>query len=239
LEQAFSFPVAYLVTGLIALAGAAYAALSLKARPTVARVPERAAKGAGMRTLCSDRRIWAACLGQALMSLAFSVAIVTFFPVLAQESLGLTAAAVGTIFSIRAFASTAMRLPAGLAEILVSSRWLMIIALGIEAVTLVGLQATGSAAVLIAVLAVEGISYGMFLTCSQEFVAQGTTPRTRGTAMGIFSMAGSIGQSGGAILLGMMAQAFGVRSVFLGVAAILVVGVAGLVPLSSGGTKIQ
>jgi MFS family permease len=237
LEQAFSFPMAYMVAGLLALAGAVYAAVSLKSTPTVARVADRAIKGAGVRTLFTDRGIWAACLGQALMSLAFSVAIVTFFPVLAQESLGLTAATVGTIFSIRAFASTAMRLPAGLAEALISTRWLMIAALAIEAITLIGVQTTQSVAVLIAVLAIEGISYGMFLTSSQEFVAERTPPRTRGTAMGIFTMAGSIGQSGGAILLGVMAQAFGVRSVFLSVAAILLVGVAGLVPLSSSGRK--
>jgi MFS family permease len=125
-----------------------------------------------------------------------------------------------------------MRLPAGLAEILISSRWLMIVAVGIEALTLIGLQATGSVVVLIGVLAIEGISYGMFLTCSQEFVAQLTTPRSRGAAMGVFTMAGSLGQSGGAILLGLTAQAFGVRSVFGGVAAVLLVGIVGMIPLS-------
>jgi MFS family permease len=232
LEQAYSFPVAYAVVGVIALTGAAYAAVSLKSRPTVAHAGGRLVRGASLRALGTDRRIWAACLGQTLMSLAFSVAILTFFPVLAQESLGLTAAAVGTIFSIRAFASTAMRLPAGLAEILISSRWLMIVAVGIEALTLIGLQATGSVVVLIGVLAIEGISYGMFLTCSQEFVAQLTTPRSRGAAMGVFTMAGSLGQSGGAILLGLTAQAFGVRSVFAGVAAVLLVGIVGMIPLS-------
>ena len=230
-QQEFGFGVTYELAAVIALAGAVYAAVQLKGRAVHAST-QRVYGGTSLRALLADRRIWAACLAQVLISLTFNGVIVTFFPVLANEGLGLSAGVVGGIFAIRAFASTVLRLPAGLAELTVEPRILMIGALVIEAATLVAIQATQSVVLLVILLAIEGISFGLFLTSGQEFVIRLAGPRTRGGAMGIYATAGSLGQSGGTLILGFIAQSFGIRWVFLGVAAVVMFGLLAVVPLS-------
>jgi MFS family permease len=78
---------------------------------------------------------------------------------------------------------------------------------------------TTSALALTLLLVVEGIGFGVFLVTSQAAVAAAGGASSRGTAVGIFWMAGAAGEVLGLVFLGTVAQAMGLIAVFGAVAA--------------------
>jgi MFS family permease len=72
-------------------------------------------------------------------------------------------------------------------------------------------------------LILEGVGFGVFLVTGQTAVARASGQTNRGAAVGLFWMAGAIGDTAGPIGLGVVAQVFGLVAVFQTVAAAVLV----------------
>ncbi len=216
----------YLAAGIAAL-GAGIAAWGLQSRPTgqaQATTTGRTAGADAWALLTGSKPLLAASVANLCNNMWYSGLVASFFAVYAAQ-LGISTAAIGSMFALRAVMSTAARLPTGLVSGRLSARRLMVIALGLAAAAIVGIQSTGSAALLTALLALEGVAYGMFLTSGQAFVTHQFSDELRGTAVGVYSTAGGIGSTGGPFLLGLIAQAWGLRPVFWAMAGLIAIGI--------------
>ena len=98
----------------------------------------------------------------------------------------------------------------------------------VEAVIDVAISRTASPVALTILLILEGVGFGIFLVTGQAAVASAGGQRNRGAAVGMFWMAGSIGELFGPIALGLIAESAGLIAVFQTV-AVAVAGGAALV----------
>jgi DHA2 family multidrug resistance protein-like MFS transporter len=130
------------------------------------------------------------------------------------------------MFAVRAVVSTVARLPCGMLAGAVGSRQVMIGALGLELAAILGMGSTERPVALGALLALEGIAFGGFLTAAHAFIAEHTVAETRGAAIGLYSAAGSIGSTLAPLGLGLVATELGLAAVFFVTAGLLVVGLA-------------
>ncbi len=71
-----------------------------------------------------------------------------------------------------------------------------------------------SPTVLIFLLGAEGIAYGLYLTSGQSTIAKYAAESSRGAALGTYMASASVGDSIAPLFLGMVADAFGIQSVF-------------------------
>jgi MFS family permease len=172
-----------------------------------------------------EPNLLAASVANLLMSVVFSGAITNFFPLYAA-SLSVGEATIGSMFSIRALVSTLVRVPTGLLATKFSGRSLMVIALALVTIAVVSISYTTDPVALAALLTVEGITWGMFLTSGQTFVTQHAPDSDRGTAIGIWSTAGSVGATAGPFVLGLIADGWGIATVFRVTGAMVSIGVA-------------
>jgi MFS family permease len=186
--------------------------------------------------LAKEPNLLAASLGYLLIILMFDAAIVNFFPLYAATLL-IGQAAIGTMFAVRALASTAVRLPTGLLTTRFSNRYLMVAALALGMVTVFSLCILTGPVALTLALAGEGICFGMYLTAGQTFVTEHFEESERGTAMGVYSMTGSISSMVGPFLLGAVADLQGLRSVFWLTSALVFVGIVAFVWLLHKGSQ--
>jgi MFS family permease len=215
----------YLAAGIAAL-GAGIAAWGLQSRSSRAQATTtgRQASGDAWALLTHSKPLLAASVANLCNNMWYSGLVASFFAVYA-DSLGISTAAIGSMFALRAVMSTAARLPTGLASGHLSARRLMVIALALAAAAIIGIQATSAAPLLTALLAVEGVAYGMFLTSGQAFVTHQFSDELRGTAVGVYSTAGGIGSTGGPFLLGLLAQIWGLKPVFWAMAILIMIGI--------------
>jgi MFS family permease len=205
----------YRVAAIGALIGAAVIWWGLGNQPPArdqTRPSPRVSLGAKLGLL-REPHLFAASLGYMLIVLMFDAAIVNFFPLYAR-SLDISQTAIGTMFAVRALASTTVRMPTGLLTLRIPTRYLMISALSLGMVTVFLICCTGSPVLLTLLLMGEGICFGMFLTSGQAFVAEQFEASDRGAAMGIYGTAGSIGSALGPILLGGVAELWDLRAAF-------------------------
>jgi len=163
--------------------------------------------------LVKEPGILAASLGNLLISVVLEGTIFSFFPLYAA-SLSVSEAAIGSMFSVRALMSTSARLPTGALTTKFPSRRLMIVALVLAMMIVFSISFIKVPAVLGVVLACEGIAFGMFLAAGHTFVAEHSTESNRGTATGIYNMAGSVGTALGPFVLGPIADLWGLDTVF-------------------------
>ncbi|MBM4430671.1 MAG: MFS transporter, partial [Chloroflexi bacterium] len=168
-------------------------------------------------------RLLAGSLGNLLINVSFGGAVANFFPVYAAQ-IGLVQVAINSMFSVRAFGSTLARLPTGAITNRIPSRLVMYAALIVSMAAVFFMSRTNSAALLGLLLLLEGLSFGAFLTSGQVFVAESSTPTTRGAAVGVYSTAGSVGSMLSSIALGMAADLWGVQVVFRLTALLLLIG---------------
>jgi MFS family permease len=190
-----------------------------------------------------DPNLLAASLGNLITSITFTGAVTNFFPVYVSQ-LGATLPAINTMFSGRAFTSTLARLPTGVLTNRVSS-WLVIAsALALAVGSVFMMSQTTSIPLLALLLVLEGVAFGAFLTAGHAFIAQHSTIMTRGTSIGVYATAGSMGSTFSPILLGIVADVFGVRAVFLVCGVLGAVALLGIVYLytqrgTTLGPKVQ
>jgi len=166
----------------------------------------------------------AASVASLVMSAVFSGAITNFFP-LHAASLSVSEATIGSMFSIRTLISTLVRVPTGMLAARFSSKGPLVTALALAMIAVVSISYTTIPVALTVFLAIEGIAWGMFVTSGQTFVMQQSSESDRGIAIGIWSTAGSIGSTVGPFLLGLIAEWWGIATVFRATGVMVLVGI--------------
>lgn len=242
IAELYGVPASYLMAAGLALCGALLAALGLKAgvvqhsRAQSKVGTAKAARGAPLRLslglmrdgfaqMLRDPRLLGGSLCNLLMNASFNGAISTFFPIYAADQRA-SQETINGMFSVRAFASAAARLPSGAITSRLPSRAVMLAAL-LLATTAIFLMARTNAIWLLGILLIcEGISFGMFLPSGQAFTAENSTPATRGQVLGAYGTAGSLGSALSPLLLGFVAEVWGAEAVFVATAGLMAAGIA-------------
>lgn len=224
--------------GLQIAAGLAAGAAALAWLLLPRRAPPRAAARSGgprLGLLLKNRPLLLASLANLLFSPVFSAIIVMVLP-LRAASLGMDAVAIGSLYTVRALASTVTRLPIGLFCTPTGSRRLLIAALAIGGSALLGLALRADYPTMAILLAAEGISFGMFLTAGQSFVSQHVAPEQIGAALGTYNTAGGVSATLSPLLIGMLAARVSLPAVFGLVGALVCGGAVALLALSRRAT---
>ena len=177
-----------------------------------------------IKLMLTDRLILAVCAGSVLSNLVFGGLVVTFFPIYAHD-LGISQGTIGSILAIRALISTLARMPAGILSTVFPGQRIMLSALVMSTLVAFSLPQSVQPPVLMIFLIGEGIAYGLFLTAGQASIAEHADEANRGTALGVYNAAASVGDSIAPFFLGILADAWGVRSVFYVVGALTLLGV--------------
>jgi MFS family permease len=164
--------------------------------------------------------------GNMLVSLTFAGAVTTFFPLYGRE-LAITPAAIGSMFAMRALVSTMGRVPNGMISRIFGNQAVMLSALLLNAVAMFGIAFSSDSRLLTIWLAVEGLAFGGYLVAGQTFVADNTEPENRGTAIGVYATASSLGGALSPLILGLIATRWGVETVFVVTGWVLLFGFLG------------
>jgi MFS family permease len=227
-----STALAYIVGAVIAFVGLALAAMQLRDRQVApppalpgqiqAPIPRPSILGR-LRIIIGMPNLLLVTFGNMLISLTFAGAVTTFFPVYGRE-IALTQATIGVMFAVRATVSTLGRFPNGMISRALGSWAVLIGALTINVIAMFGIATTQSPGMLTVLLAAEGLAFGAYLVAGQTYVANHTAPDIRGTAVGFYAMAASVGGAFAPLLLGMVAARWGVAEVFVVTGWILFIG---------------
>ena len=222
------YPAAYLSGAVIAVVGAVYAALRLikkKAESGKATLAPRLVDLPAFAALVRQPAMVMACAANIAMTLSMTGAIFTYFPVYAR-GVGISTVTIGALFAWRSIASAAGRVPMGPLSARLPAHWTLAGVLVVEAAINLMISRTTSPLVLTLLLILEGIGFGVFLVSGQTAVASAAGRSNRGAAVGLFWMAGSVGDLFGPIALGVIAQELGLIAVFQTVAVAVLVGAA-------------
>jgi predicted MFS family arabinose efflux permease len=214
------YPAAYVAGGVIAVVGAVFGAVRLvgKKRAPAESGPRQFLDRSALTLLLRHPAIVMACVANIAMTVSQTGAVFTYFPVYAR-GVGISTLTIGTIFAWRALASATGRVPMGPLSGRMPAAWTLAAVLLMESGIDFFMARTTSALALTLLLVVEGIGFGVFLVTSQAAVAAAGGASSRGTAVGIFWMAGAAGEVLGLVFLGTVAQAMGLIAVFGAVAA--------------------
>jgi MFS family permease len=229
------YPAAYLTGAALAVAGAVFGALRLvKKKPASgeAAVGTALINGRALRALAQKPAMLMACIANIAMTLSMTGAIFTYFPVYAR-GVGISTVTIGSLFAWRSIASATGRVPMGPLSARLPAHWTLAAVLVVEAVIDVLISRSTSPEVLTGLLVLEGIGFGIFLVSGQSAVAAAAAQANRGAAVGMFWMAGSIGELFGLLALGVIAQTVGLIAVFQAVAGAVIVGAIAVVVLGA------
>jgi MFS family permease len=160
------------------------------------------------RALAREPRMIMACVANMAMTLSMTGAIFTYFPVYAR-GVGVSTVTIGALFAWRSLASATGRIPVGALSSRIPAGWTLAAVLLVEAAVDVAIVHTASDVALGALLILEGVIFGIFLVSGQAAVAAASGATNRGAAVGMFWMAGSVGDFLGPLALGVVA---GVRA---------------------------
>lgn len=219
------YPAAYVSGAVIALAGAGFAwarLLKRKEPPADGLVAPRLVDLPALAGLIRHPTMAMACVANIAITLSMTGAIFTYFPIYARGA-GLSTVTIGSLFAWRSLASATGRLPMGPLSARLPAHWTLAAVLVVEAAINLGISRTVSPVVLTALLILEGVGFGVFLVSSQAAVSAASLTN-RGAAVGLFWMAGSIGDLVGPIVLGVVAGRFGLVAVFELVAVLVLAG---------------
>ncbi len=226
------YPAAYVCGAVIAVCGAVFGAARLvrkKVTPADGSLAPRLVDLPALRLLLRQPAMLMACLANVAMTLSMTGAIFTYFPVYAR-GVGISTVTIGSLFAWRSIASASGRVPMGPLSARLPAHWTLAAVLVVEAGIDLGISRSVSPLALTALLILEGIGFGVFLVSGQSAVAEAAAHTNRGAAVGMFWMAGSLGDLFGPIVLGVIAQEVGLVAVFQTTAVAVLVG-AGLVAL--------
>jgi MFS family permease len=220
------FPAAYLCGAAIAVIGAIYAAARLikkKAESGKASLAPRLVDLPAFAALVRQPAMVMACAANIAMTLSMTGAIFTYFPLYAR-GVGISTVTIGALFAWRSIASAAGRVPMGPLSARLPAHWTLAGVLVVEAGINLMISRSTSPLVLTLLLILEGIGFGVFLVSGQTAVASAAGRSNRGAAVGLFWMAGSVGDLFGPIVLGVIAQELGLIAVFQTVAVAVLAG---------------
>lgn len=143
-----------------------------------------------------------------------------YLPALGAER-GLTAAAVGTLLTVRAVSSMASRLVLGRLSRLLGRTRLMVGSIGLSAGSLGLLAAPLPLWALVAVVALAGLGLGIGQPLTMSWLTEQSPPGSRGRAMSLRLAGNRIGQIAIPSTLGLVAAGTGAGAVFVATAATL------------------
>lgn len=225
LAEQIGYQINYLAAAAIGLGGCWIAWRYLLTDPTAGRnrvIRQRTAMGAQLRLLLHDPNVLTASLGNFCINTLYST-IFGFLPLYAAE-LTWNKAAIGSLFATRALASTVARIPTGVLTNYVTSHLLMLASLLVAAAATLFIAGVQHPVALTVVIAVEGLAYGIFLTAGRTYLADTAAEETRGAAIGVYGMAGSVGGALSPLVFGLLAERWGLPIVFIAAALVLLVG---------------
>ena len=220
------FPAAYITGAGIAVVGAVFGATRLvkkKAQPGKGTLAPRLVDIPAFAALIRQPALVMACVANIAMTLSMTGAIFTYFPLYAR-GVGISTVTIGSLFAWRSIASAAGRVPMGPLSTRLPAHWTLAGVLVVEAAINVMIARNTSPLPLTILLIVEGIGFGVFLVSAQMAVASAAGGTNRGAAVGLFWMAGSLGDLFSPIALGVIAQELGLIAVFNTVAVAALVG---------------
>jgi MFS family permease len=206
---------AYLLAVLVALAAGYLAVRTFAALPDPARhkVRRSSALFEGVRLIFGTPDLLLVTFANMMMGLTFSAALGTFLPLYGRE-LALSQTTIGTMFAIRSGVSALGRMPNSLLAQRIGSLPVMLVALSLDAVAMLGICSTRNPGAIIALLALDGLSYGGFVVAGQTYISNRTTTENRGSTGGVYAMASGIAGTAGPFILGVVAERWGLRFVF-------------------------
>ena len=184
---------------------------------------ERKREIISLTSIIRDRKVLAAGVANYMNSLMFN-ALTLFFPVYGIN-IGLDESQVGTSFTTRGFASTAIRLPVGSLTKHIRALYLMIFGLTLSALTIFGVSQTRGLVLINCLMGIQGVAYGIYLTSGNVYVASNSDEDFRGTAMAVYSMFGNLSGIVNPLILGLIAERLGVEGALQFSAFITLIGV--------------
>lgn len=166
-----------------------------------------------LKAMISNPIILAVCVGGLLIHLMFGGVIVAFFPIYAH-GLGISQAIIGSMFAIRALASTLARLPGGILAMRFPGPWILLAAILLSMGIAFSLPQAQHSLILACLLIGEGVAYGVYFTIAQATIASYAGESSRGAMLGMYGTITGVGDSLLPFFLGIAADAFGLNSVF-------------------------
>jgi MFS family permease len=164
-------------------------------------------QSASIFSIIRDPRVLAAGFANYLNSIMYN-ALTLFFPVYGA-TIGFNEAEVGISFTTRGLASTVVRLPVGTIAKHVKVLYLMVFGLLMSALTILSVSMSTGLIIVSALLGIQGIAYGIYLTSGNVYVAMNSEEEYRGTAMAVFSMFGNVSGIINPFILGLIAETLG------------------------------
>ncbi|MBN2336770.1 MFS transporter, partial [Candidatus Bathyarchaeota archaeon] len=190
---------------------------------------------AGLGELLRDPRVIASGVANFVNSVMFN-AVALFFPVYGAD-IGLDEADVGIGLTSRGLASTAVRLPVGSVMGRFGALNLMAAGLLLSAATLFSVSGTTGLILVSALMGVQGLAYGVYLTSGSVYVSEEAPSGERGTVMAVYSTFGNLGGIIGPTVLGLIAERVGAAGALRFSAAVAVIGVALVLALARRGAS--
>ena len=185
---------------------------------------------AGFRGPVGNPKILAAGVANFFNSMIFST-IMIFFP-LYGISIGLDESQVGIGLTVRGLTSTATRIPAGMVISRLGMLKMMALGLGASAVMILAIPSFDALILLSVILGLQGIFYGIYLTSANIYVTEVAPEGMEGASMGVFSTFSNISGIISPIVLGAVAEAWGIDTTFMVSFGLAVVGLVVLIVFS-------
>lgn len=217
----------FIISSALGAAGLLILSLVRERRVAVAG-PERRAPQ--LRSLLSDAKILASGVANYVNSLMY-IAVTLFFPVYGA-SIGFDEAEVGIGLTSRGLASTLVRLPVGALTRQIKALNLMLVGLALSAATVYGVSGVTTLVLVTAIMGLQGVAYGIYLTSGNVFVSEEAPEEQRGTAMAVYSMFGSVSGILNPLLLGVIAESLGGRGAMQFASGFTLVGIAAVYALT-------
>jgi MFS family permease len=224
--SAHGYRASFQMAAIIGLVGLIGLRQGLKPGAVSSTHTSRRAGGRGSWVNAIARRpiLLGATLGNLLGQMVFGI-VFSFFPLYAVSA-SMGEASVGVVFSLRAFASAVSRLPTGLLTARIPSQYLLLASLVVDMAAMLALSWTDIPWVLAALVAAEGLTYGVLLTAGQTCVTEHSPEGDRAVVVGFYSGAGSIGSAAGSLAMGVVAQLWGLPMVFRATGVLVGLGIA-------------
>ena len=217
----------FIVSSVLGVAGLLVLSLVRERRGAEAGPERRAPR---LRDLLADARILASGVANYVNSLMY-IAVSLFFPVYGAN-IGFDEAEVGIGLTSRGLASTLVRLPVGALTRHVKALNLMLLGLAFSAAMVFGVSSSTTLVLVTALMGLQGVAYGIYLTSGNVYVSEEAPEELRGTAMAVYSMFGNVSGVVNPLLLGVIAEGIGVGGAMRFAAGFTVLGIVAVMILA-------
>jgi len=178
----------------------------------------------GFREVLASPQIQAAGTASFFNSMIYSATMV-YFPVYGG-SVGLDESQVGLGLTVRGMASTATRIPVGMATRRLGALRLMLLGLGVSALMVMAIPSFQGLTLLSVILGIQGVAYGFYLTSGNVYVTDEAPPGMEGAAIGAFTTFSNISGILSPIILGWASENWGIGTTLRGASVLALIGAA-------------